>query len=195
MMKLRRTLCFVVAISIVFGCVGMVAAEDVPKVAAVERATGSFKTTVKPGVIAKRTTKLPLEAGEEVTIKATYSPYSVSVDVGLIDSDGIFHFITVSDGIIDEKIAVTERFFFENVVFASDNIKLTSDDIPYSIFSSTAPGTLPVPDIYFPVHSPLCLPPVCPEAPLHFLLHSHDILCFSLRFHVLSQPGYMCFLF
>ena len=45
MMKLRRTLCFVVAISIVFGCVGMVAAEDVPKVAAVERATGSFKTT------------------------------------------------------------------------------------------------------------------------------------------------------
>lgn len=28
MMKLRRTLCFVVAISIVFGCVGMVAAED-----------------------------------------------------------------------------------------------------------------------------------------------------------------------
>lgn len=109
MMKLRRTLCFVVAISIVFGCVGMVAAEDVPKVAAVERATGSFKTTVKPGVIAKRTTKLPLEAGEEVTIKATYSPYSVSVDVGLIDSDGIFHFITVSDGIIDEKIAVTER--------------------------------------------------------------------------------------
>lgn len=49
MMKLRRTLCFVVAISIVFGCVGMVAAEDVPKVAAVERATGSFKTTVKQG--------------------------------------------------------------------------------------------------------------------------------------------------
>ena len=34
MMKLRRTLCFVVAISIVFGCVGMVAAEDVPQVAA-----------------------------------------------------------------------------------------------------------------------------------------------------------------
>ena len=79
-------------------------------------------------------------------------------------------------------------FFSENVVFSSDNIKLTSDDIPYSIFSSTAPGTLPVPDIYFPVHSPLCLPLVCPEAPLHFLLHSHDILCFSLRFHVLSQP-------
>ena len=115
MMKLRRTLCFVVAISIVFGCVGMVAAEDVPKVAAVERATGSFKTTVKPGVIAKRTTKLPLEAGEEVTIKA---PYSVSVDVGLIDSDGIFHFITVSDGIIDEKIAVTER---GNYTFAIRN--------------------------------------------------------------------------
>ena len=111
MMKLRRTLCFVVAISIVFGCVGMVAAEDVPKVAAVERATGSFKTTVKPGVIAKRTTKLPLEAGEEV-------PYSVSVDVGLIDSDGIFHFITVSDGIIDEKIAVTER---GNYTFAIRN--------------------------------------------------------------------------
>lgn len=96
----------------------MVAAEDVPKVAAVERATGSFKTTVKPGVIAKRTTKLPLEAGEEVTIKATYSPYSVSVDVGLIDSDGIFHFITVSDGIIDEKIAVTER---GNYTFAIRN--------------------------------------------------------------------------
>ena len=85
------------------------AASAAPGAAAVERATGSFKTTVKPGVIAKRTTKLPLEAGEEVTIKATYTPYSASVDVGLIDSDGIFHYITVSDGIINETIVIEER--------------------------------------------------------------------------------------
>ena len=96
----------------------MVEAEDVAKSVAAERATGSFKTTVRPGVIAKRTTKLPLEAGEEVTIKATYSPYSVSVDVGLIDSDGNFHYISVSDGIIDEKITITER---GNYTFAIRN--------------------------------------------------------------------------
>lgn len=108
-MKLKKVLCLVMAISVIFGCIGIVAALDAPGAAAVERATGSFKTTVKPGVIAKRTTKLPLEAGEEVTIKATYTPYSASVDVGLIDSDGIFHYITVSDGIINETIVIEER--------------------------------------------------------------------------------------
>lgn len=117
-MKVKKVLCFIVAVSLVLSCVGVVLAADVPEVTAAERATGSFKTTVKPGVIAKRTTKLPLEAGEEVTIKATYSPYSVSVDVGLIDSDGNFHYITVSDGIIDEKIAITER---GNYTFAIRN--------------------------------------------------------------------------
>lgn len=108
-MKLKKVLCLVMAISVIFGCIGIVAASDAPGAAAVERATGRFKTTVKPGVIAKRTTKLPLEAGEEVTIKATYTPYSASVDVGLIDSDGIFHYITVSDGIINETIVIEER--------------------------------------------------------------------------------------
>ena len=51
-MKLKKVLCLVMAISVIFGCIGIVAASDAPGAAAVERATGSFKTTVKPGVIA-----------------------------------------------------------------------------------------------------------------------------------------------
>lgn len=118
MKKLKKLMSLVIAVAIVFCCVRMAAATDVPEHYSIERATGSFNTTVKPGVIAKRTTKLPLEAGEEVTIKASYTPYFVSVDFGLIDSDGTFHYITVDDGVIDEKIAIEER---GNYTFAIRN--------------------------------------------------------------------------
>ena len=73
------------------------------------RASGSFKTTVKPGFVAKGNTKLPLDAGETVTVKASYTPYPTSVDVGLIDEDGIFHYETVENGTIDITFSINDR--------------------------------------------------------------------------------------
>lgn len=115
---MRKLMCLIVAVAIVFGCASMTGAADIPELHSVERATGSFTVTVEPGVIAKQATKLPLEAGEVVTIKATYTPFSVSVDFGLIDSSGIFHYITVDDGVIDERIVIDER---DNYTFAIRN--------------------------------------------------------------------------
>ena len=48
-----------------------------------ERASGSFNMTVPAKSILRADKSFPLEAGETVTIKATYSPFSASVDFGL----------------------------------------------------------------------------------------------------------------
>lgn len=66
----------------------------------------------------KASTSFPLEAGEVVTIKASYSPFSAKVDFGLIDSSGRFHYVTVTDGSVDEAVTVTER---GNYTFAVRN--------------------------------------------------------------------------
>lgn len=116
--NLKRMLCSIVTAAILFGCIGLsVTAADVPS-NALPRATGNFNITVKPGVTAKRTTKLSLEAGEEVTIRAVYTPDTASVDVGLIDSNNIFHYEPVEDGVIDITIAVETR---GNYTFAIRN--------------------------------------------------------------------------
>ena len=73
---------------------------------------------MKPGVIAKGNTKFPLDAGETVTVKASYTPYPTSVDVGLIDEDGIFHYETVENGSIDITFSISER---GNYVFGIRN--------------------------------------------------------------------------
>ena len=73
------------------------------------RATGSFNIDIKPGAIVTGDPNFSLEAGEVVTIKAAYSPFDASVDFGLIAPDGLFHFVNVTDGIVDESIEVDER--------------------------------------------------------------------------------------
>lgn len=59
-----------------------------------------------------------MEAGETVTIKATYSPFSASVDFGLVDGKGKFHYLTVNNGTFDKTIKVDTR---GNYVFAVRN--------------------------------------------------------------------------
>ena len=75
----------------------------------VMRASGSFNMTIDAYGKRKSDTTLPMEARETVRIYATYSPDDVSVDFGLIDSDGIYHYINVTNGIIDETIVIEER--------------------------------------------------------------------------------------
>ena len=59
-----------------------------------------------------------IEAGETVTIKATYTPFSASVDFGLIAPDGYFYYLNADDGSFDETIKVDER---GNYTFAVQN--------------------------------------------------------------------------
>ena len=83
-----------------------------------ERASGSFNMTVPAKSILRADKSFPLEAGETVTIKATYSPFSASVDFGLVDSDGIFHYLRASGGTFDKTIKIEER---GNYTFAVRN--------------------------------------------------------------------------
>lgn len=84
----------------------------------VTRATGSFNIKVDANGRAAADTVFPLESGETVTIKASYSPFNASVDFGLVDSEGIFHYINVTDGSIDTTIQVDKR---GNYTFAVRN--------------------------------------------------------------------------
>ncbi len=73
------------------------------------RASGSFDVTVKPYARAKGDTDFPLEAGETVRIYATYSPDNVSMDFGLVDPDGVFHYVSTEDGTFDTTFEIPKR--------------------------------------------------------------------------------------
>lgn len=75
----------------------------------ITRATGSFSVEVKPYERAKGDTNLPMEAGETVRIRATYSPEDASVDFGLVDPDGIFHYLSAEDGVFDKTFEIPAR--------------------------------------------------------------------------------------
>ena len=77
--------CFGVNVSAAEECLG---AEETISVV---RATGKFDMEVRANRTVKAGSSFPLEVGEVVTIKATYSPFSASVDFGLIAPDGLFY--------------------------------------------------------------------------------------------------------
>ena len=59
----------------------------------IARATGRFSMDVSANTIRKASSSFPLEVGEVVTIKASYSPFSANVDFGLIAPNGRFYYI------------------------------------------------------------------------------------------------------
>ena len=75
----------------------------------VMRASGGFNMEVDGNSAVKASSSFPLEVGEIVTIKATYSPFSASVEFGLIAPDGLFYGLNANDGSFDEAIEVNQR--------------------------------------------------------------------------------------
>lgn len=75
-------------------------------------ASGKFSMDVPANKLVKANSSFPLEAGEVVTIKASYSPFSASVDFGLIAPDGYFYSLNANDGIFDEAIEVDQRGYY-----------------------------------------------------------------------------------
>ena len=73
----------------------------------VTRASGPFSVSVPADSIAGDRRELSLGKGETVQITATYSP-SGSVDFGLIDSDGVFHYVYATNGSVDKSIKIAE---------------------------------------------------------------------------------------
>lgn len=69
-------------------------------------ATESFNMSIPARSQARANSSFPLAAGETVTIKASYSPFSSSVDFGLIAPDGKYYCFNVTSGSIDKTIQV-----------------------------------------------------------------------------------------
>lgn len=117
-MKSRKILCVAFVCAVMMSCVTNVEAIQTDNTdgfvgrsavaLSTTRASGEFEMTVSAKTKAIADSSFPLEAGETVRINASYSPDG-SVDFGLVDEDGIFHYINVKNGSIDKTIRISER--------------------------------------------------------------------------------------
>ena len=116
-MRLKRFFCVVLVCMLFVGLVGMpvgateqedTISENAMQNFMLSRATGSFNMTIPAKTKLSASTSFPLAAGETVTIKASYSPFSASVDFGLIAPNGVYYYFNVTDGSIDKTIQVPE---------------------------------------------------------------------------------------
>ena len=107
---IKRIVC-IFTISVFFLCAYLPltanAIQDTDHAGIIEvRATKDFSISIPAGESKSLKTLLPLAAGESVSIQAYYSPETASVDFGLISSDGLFYFMSESDGHADIQITV-----------------------------------------------------------------------------------------
>ena len=90
-------------------------------------ATGSFNWTIPAKTKAQGDIVFPLAAGETVTIKASYSPFSASVDFGVIAPDGGYYGFNITSGSIDKTIRVSESgdYIFQIMNNSSTEIEVS----------------------------------------------------------------------
>ena len=125
---MRKVLCKLMICAVVIGCLGMnagavYACEDVALkrfelAENISRATGAFETEVAGNTTVAAGSSFLMDVGETVTIDATYSPRSASVDFGLIAPDGLFYPVRGQNGSINKTIEIVER---GNYTFAIRN--------------------------------------------------------------------------
>lgn len=128
-MGLKKRLCLLFACISIFSCVSVPAAAADIEERVIEitelRATGEFKFDISAKSIRKASTSFPMEYGETVTITASYSPASASVDFGLIDSDGLFYPFPGSNGSINQTIRIDLRGTYTFAVRNNSSYEVT----------------------------------------------------------------------
>ena len=116
-MQMKRILCMVLCCVLLVGVVSIPANAAEIQTTLLEisyddlvspLATGSFNMTIPAKTNAQGDIVFPLAAGETVTIKASYSPFSASVDFGVIAPDGNYYGFNITNGSIDKTIRVSE---------------------------------------------------------------------------------------
>ena len=109
-MGLKRYFCLLLACITIFGCLSApTAAADLGEQGteiAERRATGKFDFEIPAKTLMKASSTFPMDYGETITITASYAPASANMDFGLIDSDGIFYFVSGSNGSINQTIRI-----------------------------------------------------------------------------------------
>lgn len=69
-------------------------------------ATNSFSFDLLAHKAIKADTPFSMEAGDIITINASYAPFSSSVDFGLFDESGFFHHVSASGGEVNASIHI-----------------------------------------------------------------------------------------
>lgn len=115
-MKLKKAFCLLLAGVLAFACLTMNAgaaqAELEANTLSIERASGRFSVDVSKQSTFTADSDFFLDVGETVTIKATYTPQSASVDFGLMTPDGTFYSMPAEKGSFYETIKIDQRGYY-----------------------------------------------------------------------------------
>ena len=113
---MRRILCLTIACVSIMGCLyinagamDITTSDNISAETTSIRASGSFNMSVGAYERTASDIVFPMAAGETVRIRANYDPEDAKMDFGLIDPDGIYHYITVTTGSIDATIEISEN--------------------------------------------------------------------------------------
>ncbi len=113
-MQMKRMVCLVIVCCVLLGTTMMPAsaAEIIPQIEGsnivVPMATNSFNMSIPANTKVRANSSFSLFVGETITIKASYAPFSASLDVGFIAPDGLFYYFNVTGGSIDQTITVSQ---------------------------------------------------------------------------------------
>ena len=116
-MKINRIISMVLASVLLFGNITVISSaseistpvqKNFTVTYATPRATGSFNMTIPARSQSRANSSFPMAAGETITIKASYSPFSANVDFGLITPDGTYRYFNITNGSIDKTILIEE---------------------------------------------------------------------------------------
>lgn len=128
-MKMKKTFFLMLVLIALVSCFGLsaVAADaDLSDGNFLEmRATGKFDMEVPANSAVKADSSFPLEVGEVVTIKATYTPFTASVDFGVIAPDGLFYGMNTTTGSFDKAIKVSQRWHYYLAVRNNSSEKIS----------------------------------------------------------------------
>lgn len=115
-MRLKKVFCLLLSGVLAFACLAMnagaVQAEPEANTLSIERASGQFSVDVSKQSTFTADSDFFLDVGETVTIKATYTPRSASVDFGLIAPDGLFYSLPGQRGSFNETFEVDQRGYY-----------------------------------------------------------------------------------
>lgn len=107
----KRVLSLIVLFAVLFCGINemTVSAAVIDNNSEITRSTRQFSVNVPGNTIKRANISFSLEAGEEVTIRATYTPQSANVDFGIVSSGGVFYYINTTNGSINQTIIVATR--------------------------------------------------------------------------------------
>ena len=115
-MRLKKAFCLLLASVLTFACLtleaGAVQAEPEADTLSIERASGRFSVDVSKQSTFTADSDFFLDVGETVTITATYTPRSASVDFGLIAPDGLFYSLPGQRGSFSETFKIYQRGYY-----------------------------------------------------------------------------------